>query len=237
MFESAYSFVVVDAKMSPNFSSTSTTAISLNSPENSTQSPVVPVSPKVFLFQLVQVANENMRLYPSVRDIVKCPSNNQCQNPVCFITRKIKYAIRRAREKVPLELLIRPPGSNLRNVLVSATTFEPNQSSLSVLSIRTVKQMVAQSAGQAALSYHRNLICSQTDVPWSYIDLSVAGSIKGISYLNPVSSYSQWPEVITTKSATTGTVINSLRQLFVNQGVQKISPISLLLDLRNFAVV
>lgn len=52
-------------------------------------------------------ANNDLKLHPSVRDIVKlasfthsmedlslspqCPSNNQFRNPICLITRQIKY--------------------------------------------------------------------------------------------------------------------------------------------------
>ncbi|VUZ53548.1 unnamed protein product, partial [Hymenolepis diminuta] len=48
------------------------------------------------------------------------------------------------------------------------------------------------------------------------IHLSLAGPIGGISYLILFNSYPEWPEVIPMKFVTTGTVINSLRQVFVN---------------------
>ncbi|KAM3174674.1 hypothetical protein ACTXT7_010076 [Hymenolepis weldensis] len=57
-------------------------------------------------------------------------------------------------------------------------------------------------------------VCSQTKASWSHIDLSLAGPILGISYLDLVYSYSKWSRVIPLKFATTGTIINSLCQVF-----------------------
>ncbi|VUZ42595.1 unnamed protein product, partial [Hymenolepis diminuta] len=55
-------------KLSPNVSNTFKTTISLNSSKNSTQSVIVPVSPKMLL---VQATNGDMRSYPSVKNSVK----------------------------------------------------------------------------------------------------------------------------------------------------------------------
>ncbi|VUZ55265.1 unnamed protein product [Hymenolepis diminuta] len=74
--------------------------------------------------------------------------------------------------------------------------------------------MVAQNARLAALFHYHDLICSQTNVPSSHIDLSFAGSIRGFSFLIPVGSYSKWPEVISMKSVITCAVINSHHQTF-----------------------
>ncbi|KAM3181733.1 hypothetical protein ACTXT7_013785 [Hymenolepis weldensis] len=46
-----------------------------------------------------------------------------------------------------------------------------------LLANRTVSRVVAQITGEAALPYHRDLICSQANVPRSHIDLSLAGLI------------------------------------------------------------
>lgn len=85
-----------------------------------------------------------------------------------------------------------------------------------------VSKVVAGNSGEVAFSYHQDLICSQTDIPWSHIHLNLAGLIRSISYLILVDSYSKWPEVIPVKSAITSTVINSLRQVFTNQSVRKV---------------
>ncbi|KAM3185279.1 hypothetical protein ACTXT7_006676 [Hymenolepis weldensis] len=68
-----------------------------------------------------------------------------------------------------------------------------------------VSKVVGRNADEAALPYHQDLMCCHNKIPWSHIDLSLAGFIQGISYLIQVESYSKWPEVILLKSATTGT--------------------------------
>ncbi|VUZ49222.1 unnamed protein product [Hymenolepis diminuta] len=82
-----------------------------------------------------------------------------------------------------------------------------------------VSKVVAKNVGETVISCHRDLVCTQTKTPWSHIDLSFAGLIQRTSYLILVDSNSKWPEIMTIKSATIGTIINSLRQLFANQGV------------------
>ncbi|KAM3180703.1 hypothetical protein ACTXT7_015771 [Hymenolepis weldensis] len=47
----------------------------------------------------------------------------------------------------------------------------------------TVSKVVGQDADKAALPHCQNLMCPQTDVPRSYIDLTLAKQIRGISYL------------------------------------------------------
>ncbi|VUZ42877.1 unnamed protein product [Hymenolepis diminuta] len=49
----------------------------------------------------------------------------------------------------------------------------------------SVSNVVTLNAGEAALSYHQDLILSQTKVPWSKADLSLARPIQGTSYLIP----------------------------------------------------
>ncbi|KAM3174387.1 hypothetical protein ACTXT7_010644 [Hymenolepis weldensis] len=59
----------IEVEMSSEDSTTSNTTISLNSYKNSTQSPVVPVSPKVLpSVNLVQAADDYMKLLLSVGD-------------------------------------------------------------------------------------------------------------------------------------------------------------------------
>ncbi|KAM3175567.1 hypothetical protein ACTXT7_008259 [Hymenolepis weldensis] len=41
-----------------------------------------------------------------------------------------------------------------------------------------VSKVIAQNAGGATLPYHQDLMCSHTNVPWSQIDLSLAGPIQ-----------------------------------------------------------
>ncbi|KAM3175839.1 hypothetical protein ACTXT7_007742 [Hymenolepis weldensis] len=60
----------------------------------------------------------------------------------------------------------------------------------------------------------KDLMCSQTEAPWSRFDPSLGGPLQGTSYLILVDSYSKLPEVIFIESATTGTVVNVLRQVF-----------------------
>lgn len=106
--------------MSPDASYSSTIIVSPNSSTNSTQSLVLPVSAKVLsTATLAEAINDNVKLQPSMRDSVKllynltysmkpsmskvvprdlflslpCPNNNRSRNPVCLITRQIKYAI------------------------------------------------------------------------------------------------------------------------------------------------
>ncbi|VUZ39088.1 unnamed protein product [Hymenolepis diminuta] len=69
---------------------------------------------------------------------------------------------------------------------------------------------------------HQGLIYSQIKAPWPHIDLTLLGSIYGISYLILVNLYSKCPKVISIKSATTSGVINSVYQVFANQGVPKV---------------
>ncbi|VUZ54839.1 unnamed protein product [Hymenolepis diminuta] len=58
--------------MSSDVSNTSTTIVSLNSSKNSIQSPIAPVFPVVFqTATLVQGANDDMKLHPSVRVTVE----------------------------------------------------------------------------------------------------------------------------------------------------------------------
>ncbi|VUZ47099.1 unnamed protein product [Hymenolepis diminuta] len=58
--------------MSPDVSNISTTTVSLYSSKHSVQSPVELVSPMVLTAtSSVQVANDNMKLHPSLRDSVK----------------------------------------------------------------------------------------------------------------------------------------------------------------------
>lgn len=86
----------------------------------------------------------------------------------------------------------------------------------------TPSKVVTQNVGKATLFYHYDPLGSQTKAPRFHIDLSLAGPIRGISYIILVDSYSKWPEVILIKSATTGIVINSLFQIFANQGTAKV---------------
>ncbi|VUZ57276.1 unnamed protein product [Hymenolepis diminuta] len=66
-------------------------------------------------------------------------------------------------------------------------------------------------------------MCSQTKAPLSHIDLSLAGHIQGISNLILIDSYSGWLHVISIKSATTSTIINSLPQKFAIHGMPKVT--------------
>ncbi|KAM3171846.1 hypothetical protein ACTXT7_015776, partial [Hymenolepis weldensis] len=68
----------------------------------------------------------------------------------------------------------------------------------------------------AIISTKDSSICSQTDVTWSHIDLSLVELVRSISYIILVDSYSEWPEVIPFKSAAIGTVIGLDEQLFDN---------------------
>ncbi|KAM3172452.1 hypothetical protein ACTXT7_014490 [Hymenolepis weldensis] len=63
-----------------------------------------------------------------------------------------------------------------------------------------VSKVDEQNEGRAAL-----LLSSK-----SHNDISLAWSMREISYLIPVDSYSKWPEFIPTNSTTTDKVINSL---------------------------
>ncbi|KAM3185563.1 hypothetical protein ACTXT7_006122 [Hymenolepis weldensis] len=85
-----------------------------------------------------------------------------------------------------------------------------------------VSKVVAQNAGEAALPYQQDLLCSQTNVLWFQIEQNLAGPIRGTSCLILVDSYSNSPEVIYIRSDTTGIVINSLRRVFANPGISKI---------------
>ncbi|KAM3184881.1 hypothetical protein ACTXT7_007482 [Hymenolepis weldensis] len=42
----------------------------------------------------------------------------------------------------------------------------------------TVSKVVAQNAGEAALPYHQDLVCSKTNVAWSHINLGLVGPIE-----------------------------------------------------------
>ncbi|KAM3176639.1 hypothetical protein ACTXT7_006133 [Hymenolepis weldensis] len=48
----------------------------------------------------------------------------------------------------------------------------------------------------------KNLICSQTNVLWSHIDLSLVGPIRRMLYLNMIDLISKGPEVLSINSAT-----------------------------------
>ncbi|KAM3176894.1 hypothetical protein ACTXT7_005590 [Hymenolepis weldensis] len=77
----------------------------------------------------------------------------------------------------------------------------------------TVSNATVQNISKAALSYHEDLMYSQTKVSWSHINLSLAKPIQRISYLILVEMYSNWPEIILIKSTSIGSVITSLRQV------------------------
>ncbi|KAM3173953.1 hypothetical protein ACTXT7_011519 [Hymenolepis weldensis] len=47
----------------------------------------------------------------------------------------------------------------------------------------TVSKSVARNASETAFPFHQDLKSSQTNVPWSHIDLSLAGPIRGISLI------------------------------------------------------
>lgn len=70
------------AKMSHGVSDTSTTTVFLNSPKNSTQSPGVPASSKVSpTAKFVEAPNDDMKLYPSVRDSLKIMNLTRFMEP------------------------------------------------------------------------------------------------------------------------------------------------------------
>ncbi|KAM3181189.1 hypothetical protein ACTXT7_014850 [Hymenolepis weldensis] len=78
------------------------------------------------------------------------------------------------------QLLNRPPRSSFQNVLINAIIFEENPLSFAVLNDQHWWMINASNPGK---SVSLNLICSQTNVPSSHVDRSLAGSIRGISYL------------------------------------------------------
>nr|CDS33134.1 hypothetical protein HmN_000487000 [Hymenolepis microstoma] len=59
---------------------------------------------------------------------------------------------------------------------------------------------------------------SRTRISWTHIDLSFTGPMPITSYLIPVNSYSELPEV---KSATNGTIINGNHQVFTTQVISE----------------
>ncbi|VUZ46839.1 unnamed protein product [Hymenolepis diminuta] len=228
------------AKMSPNIANTSNTTVSPNSSKNSTKSPFVLDSLKVLpTANPVEVANDDINLHPSVRDFVPaCPSNNQSENSACMITRQIKYDGNKEGciFSAP-ELPNRLPRSNLQNALFSTTTFKPNRSSSSVLSDHGTLSKWLRKCWQGCTFYHYDLLGSQSKAPRFHIVLSLAGPIRGISYLILIDSYLKWPKVTPTKSATTDGVINSLSRyspitLEQNLFRPEMSSTSLLLVLR-----
>ncbi|VUZ52418.1 unnamed protein product [Hymenolepis diminuta] len=82
----------------------------------------------------------------------------------------------------------------------------------------TMSKVFGQNVIEAALSYHRELMCSQTRAWWPHIDLSLAGPIRETSHPVELHSCSKWFKVMAIKPVTTGTVINSLLQVFANPG-------------------
>ncbi|VUZ41627.1 unnamed protein product [Hymenolepis diminuta] len=90
------------------------------------------------------------------------------------------------------------------------------------LANETVSKVVPQNASEAVILFHRDLLCSQTNVSWSHICFSLIGTTEGISCLNLADFYSKWSEIISIRSAITGTTINGLRQVFAHHGIPKV---------------
>ncbi|KAM3184855.1 hypothetical protein ACTXT7_007534 [Hymenolepis weldensis] len=153
-----------------------------------------------------------------------CLRANCARNPACLITRQIKHASQRDIKRVvvplpPPKLLNRPPRCS---ALVDDEYKQPQEIGLSKhvsIANRTMSRVVAQNAGEAALSCHQDLICSQTKAPCFHTDLSFARPIQRTSYLILVDSYSKWPEVIPIKSAKNGAITNG-QQYRKNLGSQ-----------------
>lgn len=76
--------------------------------------------------------------------------------------------------------------------------------------------MAAQNASEAAFTYHQDFICSPVNVPWSHIEHSFAGPIRGIPYIILVDPYSKWIKVISIKSATIDTAGYSIFVAYKN---------------------
>ncbi|VUZ44141.1 unnamed protein product, partial [Hymenolepis diminuta] len=71
--------------------------------------------------------------------------------------------------------------------LILAKPFSPSD--------EIVSEVAAQDVIKVALLYHQELICSQTYVPWSHINLNLAGSNRVIYNLILVYLLSKWLEV------------------------------------------
>ncbi|KAM3183376.1 hypothetical protein ACTXT7_010482 [Hymenolepis weldensis] len=174
-----------EAEMSLDASNTSTTTVSLNYSKNSIQSPVVPVSPKVLSTSiLVQAAIFNMKLLPLVRDSVKVthlthfmvmsapkvfparlfyrPTMPKQQTHTSSTMIKIlKYLGQCNGIRADLMLIFLTELSTL----VNDTYNEPEEIGLAKpfsLTDESASNVITQNSGEAALSYHQDLILSQT---------------------------------------------------------------------------
>ncbi|KAM3186047.1 hypothetical protein ACTXT7_005144, partial [Hymenolepis weldensis] len=136
---------------------------------------------------------------------------------------KVLSTVQEANENMNLH----PPVRNsvkVTNFTQSMESLMPKVAPAQLVFEPAVPKKQYQSANDAALLYYRDCICSQSNDLWPYISLSLVGPIRGISYLILVHLYSKLPEVMSIKSVTAGTVINSTRQIFAYQGVPKHSP-------------
>ncbi|KAM3174727.1 hypothetical protein ACTXT7_009960 [Hymenolepis weldensis] len=145
----------IEVKMSPDVSDTSKTTFSPNSSTNSTQSPIAPVSPNVLSAATpVEVANDDMKLHPSVRDFCKSdgtPKSSIIKSPKCF------GQCNHIRVKpTPLRLPNRSEPVNEKSKQPEGIGLTKPVS----LSNRTMSKVVAQNRSEAALPYHQGLTCS-----------------------------------------------------------------------------
>ncbi|KAM3174638.1 hypothetical protein ACTXT7_010131 [Hymenolepis weldensis] len=184
----------------------STTTVSLKSYKNSIQSPVVPVSSKLIPTEtLVQAPNDDMKLHLLFGESLKV-TNFMHSMPKSFQYYLCPLAYRAKQQSVPKSCLLdhhtnqiyRQNGQKEDYCTLASSKIHESST------IGRVSKVFTQNPGKvkqaaAIISYKDPFNCYRTKASCSHIDLSLAGTIQGISHL--------------ILSATTGTILNNLRQV------------------------